>query len=103
MSDWLTPEQLAAEWGVPVTWVKTQMAAWPDGGIPNVSIGKRRWFTPACKEALEDQVRRGRPVPSPEASAAEALAAVLAPAGGWGQVTRPNAARLSSVRGGGGQ
>lgn len=91
MRDWLTPAQLAAEWDVPEKWVKIQMAAWPGGGIPNVKIGKRRWFTPACREALEDQVRHGTPRPSPQAAAAAALASVPAPVDGWGRVRRAGA------------
>ena len=61
-ADWITPAQLAEQWSTPdqpvtVDWVRRQMAA---GRIPSVKVGKKRFFTPACRAELE---RRAVPPP----------------------------------------
>lgn len=68
LSDWLSPAQFAEELtrdGQPVTaaWVRANMAA---GIIPCVQIGKRRWFTPACREEMERRavIRTEQPTPT---------------------------------------
>ena len=59
MAGWLSPAQLAEELSTedrPVTaeWVRRHMST---GDIPSIRVGNRRWFTPACREAMEQRVK----------------------------------------------
>lgn len=53
---WQTPAELAAELrpdddpATATKWVERQMAA---GVIPSIKVGRRRYFTPACREQME--------------------------------------------------
>lgn len=49
-SDWLTPDELAAEMGRSARWVREQMAA---GSLPSVKVGGVRYWTPGCMVELE--------------------------------------------------
>lgn len=92
---WLSPAELAVELSVPAKWVEENMR---NGSIPSVKIGRRRWFTPRCRELLEDRAAESfRPGPAAgtatpgDEQIARALAAVPAPVDGWGRV-RPRRA-----------
>lgn len=60
-SDWLTPQQLAAQWGKSTRWVRDHMTS---GEIPSVKVGSQRWFTPECRaELVRRQIEQAKPDP----------------------------------------